>query len=88
MSAGFVTDIVTTMGPPPPRAVKRSALPLKDKVDLIKTFEKNGSKTSVRQLPTQFNCGKTQVAEILKRKAEIMTAFEKNCDSFFGTIHT
>ena len=60
--------------------IKRTTLPLKDKVALIKKFE-TGSTTSHRQLAALYNCGRTQVAEILKRKTEIMAAFETNMNS-------
>ena len=49
-------------------------LTLAEKVELIKA----SSGTSQRKLAEQFGCGKTQVSNILKRKAEYMTAYTDN----------
>uniref|UniRef100_H3B4U6 HTH psq-type domain-containing protein n=1 Tax=Latimeria chalumnae TaxID=7897 RepID=H3B4U6_LATCH len=54
----------------------RKELSLKDKVTLIKSHESTGK--SQCKLAEDFGIGKTQVCEILKTKAELMTAFEEN----------
>jgi len=57
----------------------RRELSLKDKVDLIN--EKERSNKSCRDLAKMFDIGKTQASQILKRKAEFMTAYEENAPS-------
>ena len=59
------------------RSPKRRELSLKDKVQLIK--ESKGK--SQRALAEIFKVGKTQVQQILKRKAEYMTTFEEIWES-------
>ena len=56
---------------------QRRELSLKEKVQLIK--ESKGK--SQRALAEIFKVGKTQVQQILERKAEYMTSFEENFPS-------
>lgn len=58
-------------------ASKRTELTLKQKVELIKASAGQSS----RQLAEKFAVGRTQVQTILKRKAELMTAYEENGNS-------
>ena len=46
---------------------KKNYLTLKKKVEVIKFSEKNRG-MSIRELAQQFDCGKTQIASILKTK--------------------
>lgn len=55
---------------------KRKELALEKKVELLKESESSGK--SHRRLAEQFGIGKTQVASILKRKRELLDAFEQN----------
>ena len=55
-------------------SIKRNELHLQKKIELIK----NSFGQSQRQLAEIYNIGKTQVASILKRKAEYLAAFEEN----------
>ena len=50
---------------------QRVDLTLKQKVDVIKAAEKEPS-VGVRELAKKFQCGKTQVATILKNKVDIL----------------
>ena len=70
---------------PPPKKTKRSALPLKDRIALIKKFQEHG--VSQRQLATDFNVSKSQVQDTLKRKAEFMAAFEENASNDRKRLH-
>jgi len=54
-------------------------LTLQEKIDIIRASS-NG-KLSVRALGEQFKVGKTQVSEILKKKAEILQEWETNGNS-------
>ena len=56
--------------------MSRKELTLDQKVELIKVHDK--SKKSLRHLADQFNIGKTSVQNILKRKAEVLDAYEEN----------
>ena len=53
---------------------KRTELSLTKKVELIK----NSSGKSHRQLAEIYGIGRTQVGTILKRKAELMEAYDRN----------
>ena len=55
-------------------ARKRTKLSLQQKVEVIKA----NAGRSQRQLAEQFGIGKTQVQCILKRRAELMAAYEDN----------
>ena len=66
-------------------ASKRNYLSLKKKVELIHYAEKNPG-ISVRALGEQFECGKTQVGQILKKKCELLAMFEANISA--GRCHT
>ena len=60
-----------------PMPKKRTYLSLKQKVEVIRTLEKNrGIKT--RELSQIFGCGKTQIAKILKNKDSILSTYEAN----------
>lgn len=50
---------------------------LEKKVEVIKYHEKNPS-ISIRALGDKFDCGKTQIAYILKNKASILLLFHQN----------
>ena len=64
---------------------KRKYLPLKKKVEVIKTFEKNNGMT-LRSLAQQFECGRTQIAHILKNKESIMALYQSNASG--SKIHS
>lgn len=55
----------------------RNYLTLKKKVEVIKVAEKNRG-MSTRELGDQFDCGKTQIAKILKNKESILSSYESN----------
>ena len=59
---------------------KRNYLTLKKKVEVIKVSEKNRG-MSLRELGQQFDCGKTQIAKILKTKESILSMYESNVSS-------
>ena len=58
-------------------ASKRKTLSLKERVDLINSAT---SGKGCRELAKEFNIGKSQASDILKRKAEILEEFESNMD--------
>lgn len=58
------------------KSVSRTDLPLKQKVELIKLSVRTGK--SHRVLASEFGIGRTQVGTILKRKKELLEAYEKN----------
>ena len=58
-------------------ATKRNYLQLKKKAELIKHAEKHPG-TSIRALGELFQCGKTQVGQILKKKEMLLTMYESN----------
>lgn len=58
-------------------AVKRNYLPLKKKVEVIETMEKNRG-LNQRSLAEMFGCGKTQIANILKKKESIMSLYQSS----------
>jgi hypothetical protein len=60
---------------PPP--VPRKALNLKQKVDIIRFKDSNGG-WSIRKFADKFGIGKTQVAEVLKDKENILRRYNKN----------
>lgn len=64
---------------------KRNYLPLKKKVELIKHAEKNPG-LSVRTLGGLFDCGKTQVGQILKSKESLLAMYESNASG--SRVHT
>ncbi|XP_035680164.1 tigger transposable element-derived protein 4-like [Branchiostoma floridae] len=55
---------------------KRKPLTLQQRVEVLRVHDQ--TKKSTRKLAEQFNCGKTQIDGILKRKREIMEEFENN----------
>ena len=59
---------------------KRNYLNLKKKVEVIKTAEKNQG-MSIRELAEQFDCGRTQIAKIIKDKEFILSLYESNASS-------
>ena len=65
-------------------AVKRNYLPLKKKVELIKHAQTHPS-TNIRELAELFECGKTQVAQILK-KEKLLAMYESNASG--SRVHT
>ena len=56
---------------------KRHYLTLKEKVEVIKTAEKDRSMNQ-RTLAEKFECGKTQIAQILKKNESIMSLYKSN----------
>ena len=56
---------------------KRNCLSLEKKVEVIRYQQKNPT-ISIRALGEQFNCGKTQIAHVLKNKADILSLFHQN----------
>jgi predicted DNA-binding protein YlxM (UPF0122 family) len=60
-------------------ATKGNELELSKKIELIRDYD--ASKQSHRALAEKYNIGRTQVSNILKRKKEIIEAFEENVDS-------
>ena len=66
-------------------AVKRNYLPLKKKVELIKHAQTHPG-TNIRELAELFECGKTQVAQILKKKEELLAMYESNASG--SRVHT
>ena len=54
----------------------RHYLPLKDKVEVIKKCKEHGM--NHRALAEKFNCGKTQIGQILKNKESIMSLYKSN----------
>ncbi len=76
--------ISPTLIPEPrgPRKFNRRTLPLDEKIKLIQDFEWFGF--SKRKLAKKFNCGKTQVAQIIQKKAMYKDEWAKNpCSSRF-----
>ena len=63
---------------------KRNYLPLTKKIDLIK-YAQNHPGTNIRELAELFECGKTQVAQILK-KEELFGMYESNTSG--SRVHT
>ena len=62
----------------PARASKnKNYLELKKKIELIKTLQKNPG-ISIRALGGIFQCGKSQIAQILKNKEYLLATFESN----------
>jgi len=57
----------------------RNDLPLAVKVQIISEYEKTGK--SYRVLAEAYKCGKTQIQQTVKRKAEYMSAWEDNTHS-------
>lgn len=55
----------------------RNFLTLKRKVDVIREKERNPSMTH-RTLAEMFDCGRTQVAQIIKKKDSIMALYQSN----------
>lgn len=58
----------------PPK--KRSALTLEQRVEVIRKSEKEH--LSNRKIAEQLGIGRTQIDNVLKRKAEVLTDFENN----------
>ncbi len=56
---------------------KKNFLPLKKKVEVIKAHE-NDKGLSHRALGEMFQCGRTQVAQIIKNKDSILALFKAN----------
>ena len=56
---------------------KKKYLELKKKVEVIKTLQKN-PRISIRALGEMFQCGKSQIAHILKNKESLLSMFESN----------
>ena len=60
-------------------ARKRNELSLKKKVEVIEYARKNPNVGSGK-LASLFECGKTQIQTILRKRGDIMADFEKNSD--------
>ena len=59
---------------------KRNCLTLKKKVELIK-YAKQNPRVNIRDLGDAFQCGKTQIAMILKNHDSLLSAYESNTSS-------
>ena len=59
---------------------KREELDMKTRFDVIQCSKANPQE-SKRKLAEKFNCGRTQIQTILKKKDEILKNFEGNCSS-------
>jgi IS30 family transposase len=55
---------------------KRTALPLEQRIEVIRKSEKE--KLSNRKIAEQLGVGRTQIHNVLKRKADILTDYENN----------
>ena len=55
---------------------KRTALPLEQRIEVIRKSEKE--KLSNRKIVEQMVVGRTQIDNVLKRKADILTDYENN----------
>lgn len=65
-------------------AKKRNYLTLEKKVEVIKTLEKNPG-MKMRSLAKMFDCGKTQVAKVIKGKDSVLSMYEAGMSK--TTIH-
>lgn len=52
-------------------SAKRRVLTLKEKMDIVTVYNKE--KLSVRDLSKRFNIGKTQAADIIKKRTELLS---------------
>ena len=59
---------------------KKQFLSLKKKVEVIRAAEENRG-ISIRELGERFNCGKTQLAKILKDKESLLSLHSRNISS-------
>ena len=59
---------------------KKQFLSLKKKVEVIRAAEENRG-ISIRELGERFNCGKTQIAKILKDKESLLSLYSRNISS-------
>ena len=66
-------------------AKKRNYLSLKKKVEVINYSKKNPG-VNIRSLADRFECGKTQVAQILKNQDTLLSIYESNASG--SRIHT
>ena len=58
-------------------STQRKHLTLKQKIEVIQEAKKN-PKLGVRGLCQRFNCGKTQIATVLKEKEQLLALYESN----------
>ena len=58
-------------------STRRKHLTLKQKIKVIQEAKKN-PKLGVRDLCQRFNCGKTQIATVLKEKEQLLALYESN----------
>ncbi len=56
---------------------KRNYLKLEKKVEVIKAMERDRT-LNHRTLASMFNCGRTQIAQILKNKDSVMSLYQSN----------
>lgn len=59
---------------------KRNCLTLKRKIEVINYSKKNPG-INIRSLADIFQCGKTQIAQILKTKDSLLSMYESNASS-------
>ena len=59
---------------------KRNCLTLKKKVEVIK-YAKQNPRVNIRDLGDTFQCGKTQIAMILKKQDSLLSVYESNASS-------
>lgn len=60
-------------------STKRHTLTLREKIDIVKVYE--GERLSVRDLANRFNIGKTQAAEIIKKRTELLNKWHSNVNT-------
>jgi predicted DNA-binding protein YlxM (UPF0122 family) len=57
-------------------SAKHHSLTLKEKLEIVNVYNKE--KLSVRDLSKRFNIGKTQAAEIVKKRTELLNKWHSN----------
>lgn len=60
-------------------STKRHILTLEEKIDIVKVYD--SEKLSVRDLSKRFKIGKTQAAEIVKKRAELLNKWHSNINT-------
>lgn len=62
-------------------SVKRKCLSLSEKVEILKIYdeEKLSARALSERFKEKFSAGKTQIAEVIRKKDEILEAWSKNC---------
>ena len=55
----------------------RNELPLEKRFQIVEEYESSKGLTGVRNLAEKFGCGKTQISNILKQKAQVREEYER-----------